>query len=130
MNSVLAEQYKTLEEYCIEVKQYFNENKIEDCEALITEAMQRYPHSAKPHNWMGVLLKERRDLIGAMKHFRAACALEPNYLPARYNIEQYGNVFRQHVKVALDESECTMLPQRELYKIVYDENGIGYVVKR
>lgn len=130
MNTILAEQYKTLEEYCEEVKQYLNENKIEECESVITEAMQQYPHSAKPHNWMGVLLKEKRNLIGAMKHFRAACELEPDYLPARYNIEQYGNVFRKHVKVALDESECSMLPERDLYKIEYDENGIGYVVKR
>lgn len=119
-----------LQEYCQQIRKFLNLNMFHECEILIKEAMIRYPHSAKPHNWMGVILKEKRDLMGAMKHFRAACALEPEYLPSRYNLEQCGNIFSKHVKVALDESECILLKKRPSYKVEYDRERIGHVVKQ
>ena len=52
--------------------------------------MLQNPHSAIPHNLMGILMEKENNHVLAMKHFRAAYALDPTYIPARYNMEQYG----------------------------------------
>ena len=50
--------------------------------------MAENPHCAIPHNLMGILLEKEANHVLAMKHFRAAYALDPTYIPARYNMEQ------------------------------------------
>lgn len=60
------------------------------CEKKIRKAMEEDPHSAVPHNLMGILLEQQCQHTLAMKHFRAAAALDPTYIPARYNMEQFG----------------------------------------
>ena len=122
MKNDYDEKEENLKEYCAEIRRYLTLTMFSECERLIKEAMTRYPHSAEPHNWMGVVLKERRDLIGAMKHFRA------DYLPSRYNLEHCGNIFCTPERVALDETECT-IPKRASYKVEYDKEGIGHVIK-
>ena len=61
-----------LEDKCrelIEKKEY------ETCEKEIADAMVTMPHSAVPHNLMGILLEKEHNHILAMKHFRAAYGL-------------------------------------------------------
>ena len=73
-----------LEDKCrelIEKKEY------ETCEKEIADAMVTMPHSAVPHNLMGILLEKEHNHILAMKHFRAAYGLDPAYVPARYNMD-------------------------------------------
>ena len=64
----------------------------------------------------------------AMKHFRAAWALDPAYLPARQNLDTFGTFF-SHGKSAYDESDCTE-EKLEEYVTEYDANGIGHLVRR
>lgn len=52
--------------------------------------MLKSPHSAIPHNLIGILLEKQNMHLLAMKHFRTACALEPTYAPSRLNLERYG----------------------------------------
>lgn len=67
--------------------------------------MGKYPHAPQPHNLYGVVLEYQNKHSEAMKHFRAAQALDPNYRPAKYNLSNYGNsFFKRHC--ALDESDC------------------------
>ena len=55
--------------------------------------MAENPHCAIPHNLMGILLEKESNHVLAMKHFRAAYALDPTYVPARYNMEQYAQMY-------------------------------------
>ena len=73
-------------------------------------------------------MEKEGDHPGAMKHFRAAYALDPTYLPARQNLDHYGT-FYSRGGCAYDESDC----QQEApspYEIEYDEKGIGHAVRR
>lgn len=67
----------------------------EECEREIINAMVKNPHSPIPHNLMGILMERENNHISAMKHFRAAYALDPSYIPARHNIEEYGKIFHR-----------------------------------
>lgn len=96
---------------------------------LVRHALAEYPHAAEPQNLFGVLLELEGDHILAMKHFRAAWALDPTYLPARVNLERYGS-FARKARPVFNEADCPAEPQKERYKIEYDDNGVGYVVRR
>lgn len=111
---------------------------------MIGNAMCRYPDAPHPHNLMGVVLEKLGDHGTAMKHFRAARALDPSYLPAGHNLDVYGTFFAGG-RCAYDESD---LPISNLHgsditynkrvighvitknEIKYDEYGIGHVVRR
>lgn len=75
---------------CISIKKLLEGFQFEKCEQLISEFMRKYPHAPEPHNLIGVTLEKQGDHISAMKHFRAAWALDPTYDPARINLEHYG----------------------------------------
>lgn len=74
-------------------------------------------------------LKKIGDHAAAMKHFRAAWALDPTYLPSRFNLNQYSE-FYSSKKFAFDESDCPEIKEKRKAEIVYDEKGIGHVVRR
>jgi len=59
----------------------------------------------EPHNLIGELLQKKGDHISAMKHFRAAWALEPTYIPVRYNLHVFASFYTDG-KCAYDESDC------------------------
>ncbi|MCE5196308.1 MAG: hypothetical protein LLG09_04165 [Negativicutes bacterium] len=99
------------------------------CERLLRSAMAEYPHSPVPHNLMGVLLEYQNNHPAAMKHFRAAWALDPTYLPARLNLEHYSSLILRGPYL-IDEGDCMAAETRDPYKIEYDEHGIGHVLKR
>lgn len=94
-------------------------------------AMAAAPHDAQPHNLMGIIAESRNDHVQAMKHFRAAWALDPTYLPARINMERYGSFSRQMPRPVYDETECAAYPAeiRRAYRIAYDAKGIGHVIR-
>lgn len=99
-----------LEEMCrilIENKEY------EKCEEEIRKAMEENPHSAVPHNLMGILMEKQMKHTQAMKHFRAASDLDPAYMPARYNMEKYGFYSDNFVNSAYDYSDCLKLKGKE-----------------
>ena len=76
----------TLEERC---RKLILQRKFEQCQKEIGTAMAENPHWAIPHNLMGILMEKESNHILAMKHFRAAYALDPTYVPPRYNIRLY-----------------------------------------
>lgn len=119
-----------LTELCRTVREYIGQKKFRESEELIAKAMAKFPHAPQPHNLMGIQLESRCDHIAAMKHFRAAWALDPTYLPARININQYADMFCKNRKYAYTEEDCPQEQERDLYKVEYNENGIGHIVKR
>jgi lipoprotein NlpI len=78
---------------------------LQKCFSCVIDAMSKYPHSPQPHNLIGVLLVKEGNHAQAMKHFRAAWALDPTFIPARWNLENFGT-FYSSGKFALDEEDC------------------------
>lgn len=109
-------------------RQLNDRKEYEKCKKVIAEAMAKNPHSAIPHNLMGILMEEKQDHILAMKHFRAAYALDPTYIPARYNMELYGTMYATG-KCAYTEEDCPVQDNSK-FKLVYDEHHVGYLVRK
>lgn len=118
-----------LQALCDGVRKYTKARDYQKCVAMICEAMGKFPNAPQPHNLLGIVLEKEGDHAGAMKHFRAAYALDPTYLPASQNLHHYGTLFYPRGGCAYDESDC---PQEapSPYETEYDENGIGHVVRR
>ena len=114
-----------LEEKC---KELISNRKYDECEKEIIKAMALMPHSAIPHNLMGILCGIRQDKVLAMKHFRAAYALDPTYIPARYNMEQYGTMYPSG-RCAYTEEDCPVQNDPQ-FKVVYDEHHVGHLVRK
>lgn len=125
-----TEGIKELNILCGKVRELIEKQDYQQCEHLICSAMSQYPHAAQPHNLMGVLLEKKGDHLTAMKHFRAAWALDPTYIPARQNLNSYGTFFSQG-RCAFDESDCPAEEKsNNKIEIEYDANGVGHVVRR
>lgn len=114
---------------CGVVKDLVRTRALAEAEALVSQAMSRHPHAPEPHNLMGLLLEHEGDHLTAVKHFRAAWSLDPTYLPARYNLSQYADLFCRVRKDAYLPEDCPQERPCRACKIVYDENGIGHVLK-
>ena len=102
-----------------------------EAEDEAAQAMTAAPHDAQPHNLMGIIAESRNDHVQAMKHFRAAWALDPTYRPARINMERYGSFSGQMPRPVYDETECAPDPaeSRPAYRIEYDAKGIDHVIR-
>jgi Flp pilus assembly protein TadD len=86
-------------------KKLIGHGKYLECEAIIATLMFNHPHDPIPHNLMG-LMYEAMDLhVEAMRHFRAACDLDPEYLPSVWNIHCFGSDFRTASGAYLD-ADC------------------------
>lgn len=126
------ESTKDIRTLCKTIRELIDVKDYEKCESMICSAMERYPHAPEPHNLIGILLEKRGDHLTAMKHFRAAWALDPTYVPARQNLDCYGTFFSSG-NCAYDESDCKAEEKSEdriNYKIKYDEHGIGRIIGR
>lgn len=55
---------------------------------LICQMISMDPGAPEPHNLLGIFLEMRGDFDEAKKHYRAACALDPQYRPAARNLER------------------------------------------
>lgn len=128
MKQQLSANEQELSTLCATVRELTVEGRYNQCEVLIFNAMERYPHAAEPHNLIGVLLEKEGDHLMAMKHFRAAQALDPTYLPARQNLESFGT-FYSSGRCAYDESDCVNKKSDE-YTMKRDDHGIGHLVRR
>lgn len=104
MRQPLAAGEKELSELCHLVRTLTRKGNYAECEKLVADAMGKYPHAPQPHNLMGVLFEMQDNHIVAMKHFRAAWALDPTYIPARHNLDIFAS-FYSGDKHAFDEND-------------------------
>ena len=131
-----------LQTLCSTVRDLCDAQETEECRSLICRAMGKYPDAAQPHNLLGIVLAMEGDPLGAMKHFRAAWALDPAYQPANQNLNTLGT-FRSAGLFAFDESDVIpefRIPEASAEKkgrqkftrteIEYDADGIGHVIRR
>ena len=103
----IAETGKTVP-LCDVIRRLVENGAFDKAEREAARAMSEAPHAPEPHNLMGIILENENDHIGAMKHFRAAWALDPTYLPARFNMEQYGRFS------AVERGEGIVVPRKSL----------------
>ncbi|MEF9839868.1 MAG: hypothetical protein RR791_02820 [Lachnospiraceae bacterium] len=94
-----------MEQVCGLARHEICNHNYEQIEGIIAFKMGEYPDSAIPHNLMGILLQKQNHHVAAMKHFRAAYALDPTYIPARYNMDLYTNFYPKG-EGAYVESDC------------------------
>ena len=113
---------------CDSVRRLCEESRYDQCCTLIYKAMSDYPHAAQPHNLLGIVLEKTGDHLTAMRHFRAAWALDPSYRPANHNLNIYGTFINNGI-CAFDEEDLEE-EQYDKVKIVYDRRGIGHVMSR
>ena len=114
---------------CKRVKELVLAGKLRECEHLVFDAMRNHPDAAEPHNLYGIILERKGEHLVAMKHFRAAWVLNPMYRPAKVNLERYG-CFAMNGEDAFDENDCSKELNSNLYDVQYDEDGIGYVLRK
>ena len=123
-----ATQEGTLDCLCSQVREAVRQGELETCLQEICNAMAEYPDAPQPHNLLGIVLEKQGNHTSAMRHFRAAWALDPTYIPAEENLKTYAT-FYSRGRSAYDESDC-MADNREAYAISYDAKGIGHVSRR
>ena len=100
-----VEYAEELAQLCVQARRLIGHREYEACREALCEAMARFPDAPHPHNLMGILLEQERNHPLAMRHFRAAIALDPSYLPAGDNLQYYGT-FLSAGRCAYDESDC------------------------
>lgn len=123
-----TKQSGALDVLCSRVRQAVQLGDFEECLAEIRNAMAEFPDAPQPHNLLGIILEKQGNHSSAMRHFRAAWALDPTYAPAEENMKTYATFFSRG-RSAYDESDC-LESQSGDYSISYDAGGIGHVIRR
>lgn len=122
------ETTEKLDKFCSDARNMILSGDYEACRNMICVEMGEFPDAPQPHNILGILLEKIGQHASAMKHFRAALALDAAYRPAGQNLETYGT-FYAHGRCAFDESDCTPEPSN-CYTINYNDDHICQVVRR
>lgn len=117
-----------LKSICEELRTLYHSGDWKRCEEAILKAMHQYPHAAEPHNLMGILLERLGEHGLAMRHFRAAWALDPNFLPASENLEHFG-AFSHSGGIAFSIDDCPEAVPQEGEKHM-DASGIIHCIRK
>ena len=128
MQVAFNEETEKLSKFCSDARKLVLSGDYEACRDIICTEMAKYPDAPHPHNILGILLEKTGDHSSAMKHFRAALALDASYRPAEQNLETYGT-FYSHGRCAFDDSDCAPEPIN-CYTIKYSDEHICQVVRR
>lgn len=128
MKRIMDEEKENLIIICNKVRELVNNDEYEESKNLLKSMIGEYPHAPEPHNLFGLVLEKEDNHLLAMKHFRAAWELDPTYLPARYNLENFGT-FSPKRNGAFDETDCPPSPEKTEYQVEYDKNGLGHIMK-
>ena len=120
------QENEELTQLCRQARQMTEDGELDACETLLGEAMRNHPHAPEPHNLLGMLLERRGDHLTAMKHFRAAQALDPAYEPSAHNLEVYGGFFTNRRQGAWSWQDCGR-EETARCALVYDSCGVGRI---
>lgn len=94
---------------------------------IVSNLMAKYPDSATPHNLMGIIKEMQGDHVLAMKHFRAAYALDPQDKAVKHNFDTLCS-FKSSNRL-FQYGDCD-LEVRKQYVVEYDDRGIGHIVRK
>jgi len=128
IETVLRTDKKEVKALCQKVRALYVKERYDDCIVLIKEGMSRFPNAAEPQNLMGIIYEVLGNHRMAMKHFRAAVALDGTYAPARENLEVFGHLEETGDPV-FEAPEGDGYGENP-YVVRFDERGVGHVVRR
>jgi tetratricopeptide (TPR) repeat protein len=84
------------EKFCVYIKEAshkLHNNKLEESYKIILKALKENPDAPEPQNLLGIFCELNGNSELARKHYRAAYALDPTYLPASENLERLCTLF-------------------------------------
>lgn len=120
-------QNEMLHQFCQLAKQLILSGDYEKCHEMACMEICEYPDAPHPHNILGILLEKTGHHAAAMKHFRAALALDASYRPASQNLKNYGT-FYSNGRCAFDEMDCD--PEgTESYPASCDGHIVSHIVR-
>ncbi|MGI6109166.1 MAG: hypothetical protein ACOYB8_04895 [Eubacteriaceae bacterium] len=121
-----------LDKLCKQIKELVKAGRLEEAEKIAAAAVISNPSEPQPHNLMGIILEHAGDHHQAMIHFRAAWSLDPTYVPARFNIRQYGCYFCNHHIDAYTEQDCPCgddIDFEDPLWTSYRKQGMGSIIR-
>lgn len=117
-----------LKELCEKVRNLIKEESLTEAELAIAQGMGQFPDAAIPHNLMGIVKEIKNDRVAAMKHFRAAYALDPSDKSIRANIDHLCSFRPTGKKLLFGDEEAEK--ETERYVVEYDAQGVGHIVRK
>lgn len=109
------------------VEQNIYNNDLDDLFKKVQECIGKYPDSPEPQNLLGLLNIEAKDRKKALIHFRIALTLDPDYEPAKQNLDIFSCSTKHNKGVFRSQSVTHTSTSR--FKLRFGSNGIGYITK-
>ena len=107
-----------------------NADRLVQAEECLRHAMQEDMSAPEPHNLYGILLECRGERLRAIRHYRAAYALDPACKPAERNLNRITTTVDTFSKDRCDfGDQSEREPEPEAYRVEYDERGVGHIRK-
>ena len=107
-----------------------NINNLIQAENYLKEAIIKDFSAPQTHNLFGIISEHKEEKLLAIRHYRAAYALDPAYKPARNNLERittyHNSCYRKFDLVDRKEEKN----DTNDYFIEYDRHKVGYIKKR
>lgn len=128
VEAALDEKNDALERLCKNAKRMMTSGNYIGCYTMIRDAMSQYPNAPHPHNLLGILYEREGRHTEAMKHFRAALALDPTYCPASQNLDKSGTFYSIR-GYAFDEGDC-IVSDHKSHKSIYKVTSNGFLMGR
>lgn len=124
------DKMNAFEEYIASAIKALKEEDYILAEEQIKKAMNENPHSPVVHNLYGILEELLKEDNLAHKHYRAAIALDPAYIPAMRNLERISTFEERGRKAYVDFGDTSGQGGNDLYIIDYDRNHVGHLRKK
>lgn len=93
------------DEYVELAKKAINQGDLDAAYEHVREAARIDPSKPEAQNLTGAITEIRGDWLTALKHYRAAMALDPTYKPADANVERIVSRHEKARDISLDESD-------------------------
>ena len=106
MKKANINENEELREFCRNMRCMIEEQDYVKANEEIKRIMSSYPDSPVPHNLLGIILEKEHQHVLAMKHFRAAYALEPSYEPVKRNLNIFGEWQTKGIIYYYDYEDC------------------------
>ncbi|MGL4345835.1 MAG: hypothetical protein ACRCTE_11605 [Cellulosilyticaceae bacterium] len=118
----------TFEKYLNQAVEAINQQQFDRAREMVMQAMILDSGAPQPHNLLGILAEYESDRQLAARHYRAAMALEPTYLPAQNNLARVtsSNGF---ITKPRDFGEQAVAFE-SAYEVEFDSQNIGHIKKK
>ena len=100
-------------------KRYITDRNYEKAREVIQKAIAKDPAKPQAYNLFGALLEINREVLEALKFYRAAINIDPTFKPARDNLDRAASFYRMGT-IKLDVDKLDVDKKKKISK---SENG-------